>query len=149
MFSSTAFEEGWALYAEYLGNEMGLFEDSQQKFGNLNDEMLRAVRLVVDTGIHSMGWSQQRSIDYMTEHLASDSKDILNEVNRYSVWPGQALAYKTGQLKILELRKKAESALGSQFDIKEFHKAVLENGTVSLSVLEMQIDDYIRKTLKK
>ena len=147
IFNSNAFVEGWALYSERLGYEMGMYEDPEQAFGNLNDEMLRAVRLVVDTGIHSMGWDQKKAIAYMTDHLASDSKDILNEVNRYSVWPGQALGYKIGQLKIMELRKKAETALGAQFDIKEFHKAVIGNGTVSLKVLEDQVNDYIKTAM--
>jgi uncharacterized protein (DUF885 family) len=144
VYNSNAFAEGWALYAEYLGNEMGMFTDPDQRFGNLNDEMLRAVRLVVDTGIHSMGWSQQRAIAYMAHHLASDHKDIETEINRYSVWPGQALGYKVGQLKILELRHKAESVLGKNFDIKGFHKAIIGNGTVSLGVMETQVNDWIK-----
>jgi uncharacterized protein (DUF885 family) len=143
MFGSNAFVEGWALYSEYLGNEMGMYTDPDQRFGNLNDEMLRAVRLVVDTGIHAKGWSQKQAIAYAEEHLASDHKGIETEINRYSVWPGQALGYKIGQLKILELRRQAEEALGSLFDIKGFHKAVIGNGTVSLGVLETQVNDWI------
>ena len=143
MFFSNSFVEGWALYSEYLGNEMGLFKDPMQRLGNRNDDMLRAVRLVVDTGIHELGWSRQRAVDYMTTHLASDANDISNEVNRYAVWPGQALGYKLGQFKIIELRKVAEKELGPKFDIREFHRAVIGNGTVSLSVLEAQVRDYI------
>src|SRR5207248_1077922 len=100
------------LYTEYHGNEMGLFDDPKQKLGNRNDEMLRAVRLVVDTGIHAYGWTRERAVAYMREHLASDDGDIDNESNRYSVWPGQALGYKIGQIKIIELRKMAEKELG-------------------------------------
>ena len=143
MYMSNSFVEGWALYSEHLGYEMGLYDDIDQRFGNLNDEMLRAVRLVVDTGIHSKGWDQKKAIAYMTENLASDAGDILNEANRYSVWPGQALGYKIGQLKIMELRSKAEKELGPKFDIKEFHKAVIGQGTVSLKILESQVNAYI------
>jgi uncharacterized protein (DUF885 family) len=145
IYGSNSFVEGWALYSEFLGNEMGMFEDPFQRFGNLNDEMLRAVRLVVDTGIHAYGWSQKKAIAYMTDHLASDPKDIEVEINRYSVWPGQALGYKVGQLKILELRRKAEKLLGAKFDIKEFHKAVIGNGTVSLGVLEAQVNSWMNQ----
>lgn len=146
LYSSNAFAEGWALYSEYLGNEMGLFKDPAQRFGNLNDEMLRAVRLVVDTGIHAKGWSQKKAIAYARAHLASDDKDIETEINRYSVWPGQALGYKIGQLKILELRHLAEKQLGPKFDLRGFHQAVIGHGTVSLGVLEMQVNDWIKKT---
>jgi uncharacterized protein (DUF885 family) len=145
MFNSNSFVEGWALYSEYLGNEMGMYSDPMQRFGNLNDDMLRAVRLVVDTGIHSMGWSQSKAIAYMQAHLASDIGDITNEANRYSVWPGQALGYKVGQLKILELRHKAEKELGDRFDIKGFHQAVIGHGTVSLGVLETQVEQWMTK----
>jgi uncharacterized protein (DUF885 family) len=143
LFSSNSFVEGWALYSEYLGNEMGMYNDPMQRLGNLNDEMLRAVRLVVDTGIHAYGWSREKAFDYMRENLASDPKDISNEVNRYSVWPGQALGYKIGQLKIIELRRLAEKELGPRFDIKEFHKTVIGSGTVSLPVLDTQVKDWI------
>jgi uncharacterized protein (DUF885 family) len=143
IYQSNAFVEGWALYAEYLGNEMGMYTDTNQHFGHLNDEMLRAVRLVVDTGIHSMGWSQKKAIAYAREYLASDPKDIQIEINRYSVWPGQALGYKIGQLKILELRHQAEKMLGSKFDIKGFHKAVIGSGTVSLGVMETLVNNWM------
>jgi uncharacterized protein (DUF885 family) len=143
IFFSGSFVEGWALYAEYLGNEMGMYEDPMQRLGHLNDEMLRAVRLVVDTGIHSLGWSREKTIAYMKAHLATGDKDISNEANRYSVWPGQALGYKLGQLKILELRKFAEKELGADFDIKGFHAAVIGSGTVSLGVLDSQVHDWV------
>ena len=143
LYFSNSFVEGWALYSEYLGNEMGMYTDPMQRLGNLNDEMLRAVRLVVDSGIHAKGWSRKQVLKYMDEHLASDAKDISNESNRYSVWPGQALAYKIGQLKIIELRKHAEAELGSKFDIRGFHRAVIGNGTVSLPVLEQQVNEWI------
>jgi uncharacterized protein (DUF885 family) len=146
VYSSNAFVEGWALYAEYLGREMGMYADPLQRLGNLNDELLRAVRLVVDTGIHAFGWTHDKTIAYMRDHLASDAKDIENEANRYSVWPGQALGYKIGQLKIIELRKLAEQELGPKFDIKEFHRVVIGNGTVSLTVLEQQVKDWIAET---
>jgi uncharacterized protein (DUF885 family) len=144
LFSSVAFEEGWALYSEFLGNEMGMFKDPMQRLGNLNDEMLRAVRLVVDTGIHAYGWSREKAFQYMKANLASDDGDNSNEVNRYSVWPGQALGYKIGQLKIIELRRLAESTLGSRFDIKEFHRVVIGSGTVSLGILDAQVKEWIK-----
>ena len=145
LFNSNSFVEGWALYAEYLGNEMGMYKDPLQRLGNLNDDMLRAVRLVVDTGIHYYGWSQARARAYMRQYLANDEKDIDNEVNRYAVWPGQALAYKLGQLKILELRHLAKRELGSKFDIKQFHAAVIGHGTVSLTELDKQVKDWIAR----
>jgi uncharacterized protein (DUF885 family) len=148
LYFSNAFVEGWALYAEYLGNEMGLFQDPLQRFGHLNDEMLRAVRLVVDTGIHAYGWNRERTITFMKKHLATPEADISNEANRYSVWPGQALAYKTGQMKILELRRLAEKELGPRFDIRGFHEAVIGNGTLSLGVLETQVKIWIESRRK-
>ncbi len=143
LFFSNAFAEGWALYSEYLGREMGMYEEPLQYFGHLEDEMLRAVRLVVDTGIHAFGWSREKAMGYMRDHLASSEKDISNEVNRYSVWPGQALSYKVGQLKILELRRLAEKELGPLFSIRGFHGAVIGNGTVSLGLLDRQVRDWI------
>lgn len=143
MYFSGSFVEGWALYAEYLGNEMGMYTDPVQRVGHLNAEMLRAVRLVVDTGIHALGWSREKAFAYMKDHLATGDKDISNEVNRYSVWPGQALGYKLGQLKILELRRFAEKELGPRFDIKGFHAAVIGSGTVSLGVLESQVREWV------
>lgn len=148
IYNSNAFVEGWALYTEYLGREMGLFADDKQYLGHLSSEMLRAVRLVIDTGIHSKGWTRQQSIDYMAANLASDIKDVESEVERYSVWPGQALGYKIGQLKIIELRKKAEKELKNQFDIKKFHDVVLGQGTLSLFVLEKRVNKWILEQKK-
>jgi uncharacterized protein (DUF885 family) len=143
VYQSNAYVEGWAHYAEYLGNEMGMYPDPIHKFGYLDDQMLRAVRLVVDTGIHFYGWDQKKAVRYMMDHITGSRRDIEIEVNRYSVWPGQALGYKVGQLKILELRHLAEQELGSKFDIKGFHKAVIGNGTISLPVLEDQVKAWI------
>lgn len=148
IFNSNAFVEGWALYTEYLGREMGLFTDDTQYLGHLSDEMLRACRLVVDTGIHSKGWSKKKAVDFMAANLAADIKDIESEVERYSVWPGQALGYKIGQLKIIELRKKAENELKGLFDIKKFHDLVLGQGTLSLFVLEKRVDHWISEQKK-
>ncbi len=143
IFYSNAFGEGWALYAEQLGREMGLVSEPDQLVGSLSDEMLRAVRLVVDTGIHHYGWSRARVIQYMTENLASDARGIQTEADRYSVMPGQALGYKIGQLKILELRDRAKKELGPKFDIKEFHRTVLGSGTLSLPILESKVLAWI------
>lgn len=145
VFSSNAFAEGWALYVERLGRDEGWLSSPMQRMGSLSDEMLRAVRLVVDSGIHSKGWSREKTIEYMQTYLAADIRDIEIEADRYSVWPGQALAYKTGQLKILELRDFAKKQLGQKFDIKEFHKQVLQNGMVSLEILDTVIKDWVKK----
>lgn len=143
MFFSNAFAEGWALYAERLGREIGLVSEPEQMVGSLSDEMLRAVRLVVDTGIHSYGWSRTKVLKYMADNLASDARAIQIEADRYSVWPGQALGYKIGQLKILELRERAKKEMGSKFDIKEFHRVVIGSGTLSLPVLESKVNTWI------
>lgn len=143
--SYTAFIEGWALYCEGLGKEMGFYTDPYSDYGRLNFEIWRAVRLVVDTGIHAFGWSREQAIDYFREHTAMSDYNIKVEVDRYIVWPGQALAYKIGQLKISELRRRAESALGDRFDIRKFHDAVLGQGAVPLDVLEQQVDDWIAR----
>ena len=132
----SAFVEGWALYCESLGEELGMYKDPYSKFGQLGFEMWRAIRLVVDTGMHSMGWARQQSIDFFRENTGKSDQDITVEVDRYIVWPGQALAYKIGQLKIRELRTEAEKKQGGKFDERKFHDAVLENGAVPLSVLE-------------
>ncbi len=139
----TAFVEGWALYAESLGTEMGFYTDPYSKFGQLTYEMWRACRLVVDTGIHSKNWARQQAIDFMTDNTAKTEQDIAVEVDRYIVWPGQALAYKLGELKIKELRARAQTALGAKFDLGKFHNAVLDNGPLPLGVLERQIDRWI------
>jgi uncharacterized protein (DUF885 family) len=135
--------EGWGLYAESLGTEMGFYTDPYSKFGQLTYEMWRACRLVVDTGIHSKRWTRQQAIDYMTENTAKTEQDIAVEVDRYIVWPGQALAYKIGELKIRELRARAMKALGAKFDLRKFHNAILDNGPLPLAILDRQIDRWI------
>jgi uncharacterized protein (DUF885 family) len=143
IFYSVAFGEGWALYAERLGREIGLVSDPYQLVGSLADEMLRAVRLVVDTGIHAYGWPREKVLKYMTDNLPTEARGIQIEADLYSVWPGQALGYKIGQLKILELRERAKKELGAKFDIKEFHRVVIGGGTLSLPVLESKVLAWI------
>ncbi len=140
---NTAYVEGWALYAESLGPSFGLFADPYQLYGHYNDEMLRAMRLVVDTGIHALGWSRDQAIDYMLENSAMSRTDATAEVERYIAIPGQALAYKLGQLTIRRLRTEAEQALGTQFDPREFHTQVLDSGALPLAVLEDKIREWI------
>jgi uncharacterized protein (DUF885 family) len=139
----TAYVEGWALYAESLGDEMGFYTDPYSKFGQLTYEMWRACRLVVDTGIHHYGWSRQRAIDLMTENTAKTENDIAVEVDRYIVWPGQALAYKIGELKIKELREKAMKMLGQRFDLRKFHNVILDNGPLPLDMLGNEVEAWI------
>lgn len=139
----SAYGEGWGLYSEYLGNEMGIYKTPYQRFGYLTYQMWRACRLVVDTGIHHLGWSRQQAIDYLTVNTALSAREIANEVDRYISWPGQALSYELGYLKIRELRAKAEQALGAKFDIRHFHDTVLSTGSVPLPVLEQRIDRFI------
>lgn len=139
----TAFVEGWGLYSERLGIEMGLYDTPAKQMGRLSYEMWRASRLVVDTGLHSKGWSKQRAVDFMLDNTALSPANIDAEVNRYMTWPGQALAYKVGELKIRELRNRAEKALGAQFDLRAFHDTVLENGSIPLSVLEAHVERWI------
>ncbi|NNC38348.1 MAG: DUF885 domain-containing protein [Hyphomonadaceae bacterium] len=141
----TAFVEGWGLYSERLGLDVGFYETPYTNFGRLSYEMWRACRLVVDTGMHAKGWTRQQAIDYMAENTGLSLKNITNEVDRYITWPGQALAYKTGELKIRELRAKSEKELGEKFDLRLFHDAVLENGAVPLSVLEDKINAWIAR----
>jgi uncharacterized protein (DUF885 family) len=140
---NNAFTEGWALYAETLGKEMGLFDKPEDYFGHLNDEMLRAVRLVVDTGMHSKGWTREQSIAYMRETLGYPESIARSETERYMVWPAQALGYKIGSLKIVELRKRAETALGDKFSLPAFHEVVLGEGTLPLALLEAKVDRWI------
>ena len=139
----TAYVEGWGLYSESLGYDIGLYSDPYSKFGALTYDMWRAVRLVVDTGMHYKGWTRQEAIDYFTANAAKTEQDIINEIDRYLIMPGQALAYKIGQLKILELKNKAKEQLGDDFDIKEFHHAVLSQGALPLAVLEENIESYL------
>jgi len=139
----TAYTEGWGLYAESLGNDMGLYDDPYDKFGALTYEMWRAVRLVVDTGMHAFGMSRQDAIDYFLDNAPKTRLDVTNEIDRYIGGPGQALAYKIGQLTILRLRKKAQDELGDRYDIRDFHDVVLAQGAVPLDILERNVDDYI------
>ena len=139
----TAFSEGWGLYAEKLGEEMGFYKDPYSKFGQLTYEMWRACRLVVDTGMHAFGWSRERAIKFVADNTAKTENDIVVEIDRYISWPGQALAYKIGELRIIELRALAEEKLGEKFDIREFHDTVLGNGAVPLDILEQHVKDYI------
>ncbi len=139
----SAYGEGWGLYSEFLGNKMGIYKTPYQKFGYLTYQMWRACRLVVDTGIHHLGWTRQQAIDYLTVNTALSDREIANEVDRYISWPGQALSYELGYLKIRELRRKAEQALGAKFDIRHFNDTVLSTGSVPLPVLEKRIDHFI------
>lgn len=139
----SAFGEGWGLYSEYLGLEAGFYQDPYSNFGCLTYEMWRAARLVVDTGMHAQGWSRQQAIDFMASNTALSLHNVTTEIDRYISWPGQALSYKIGELTIKRLRAKAEQELGDKFDIRAFHDAVLENGSVPMSILEQQINDFI------
>ena len=141
----TGYVEGWGLYSESLGVEMGFYTDPYSKFGQLTYEMWRAIRLVVDTGIHSKGWSRQQAIDYFMVNAGKTEHDISVEVDRYIVWPGQALAYKLGELKLKELRATAAAKLGVNFDIRAFHDEILWNGAMPLGILEKRIEDWISK----
>jgi prolyl oligopeptidase len=139
----SAFVEGWALYSESLGEELGLYKDAYSKFGQLSYEMWRAVRLVVDTGMHSKGWTREQAIQFFKDNTGKTDQDITVEVDRYIVWPGQALAYKLGQLKIRELRTQAQKRQGAKFDVRAFHDAVLENGAVPLQVLNTRVEAWM------
>ena len=145
----TAYTEGWAMYAETLGSALHMYETPYEQYGQLQGELLRAARLVVDTGIHTQGWTREKAIDYMYGSGADASRDyIVSEVERYIAWPGQALAYKIGQLKILELRALAEKELGPKFDVRSFHDVVLRNGSIPLNILEEQVREWISQTQK-
>ncbi|HXV81550.1 MAG TPA: DUF885 domain-containing protein [Candidatus Binatia bacterium] len=144
----TAFVEGWGLYAESLGDELGLYDDPYSKFGQLTYEMWRAVRLVVDTGLHYMRWDRQKAIDFLRQNTAKQELEVINEVDRYIVMPGQALAYKIGQLKISAIRSKAASALGSKFDVRAFHDELLKDGALPLDLLEDKMNGWIASELR-
>ena len=140
----SAYGEGWGLYAESLGEEMGIYKDQYQQFGRLTYEMWRACRLVVDVGIHARGWTRAQAVTYLADRTALSTHEVNTEIDRYIGWPGQALSYKIGELKIKELRQRAETTLGDAFNIREFHGVILENGSVPLFVLEKRVDDYIQ-----
>jgi uncharacterized protein (DUF885 family) len=141
----SAYGEGWGLYAEFLGDEMGIYETPYEHFGKYTYEMWRACRLVVDTGIHDKGWTREEAVEYLKSNTALSIHEVNTEIDRYISWPGQALSYKIGELKIRELRKKAEETLGTKFDISAFHEIILEEGTVTLSILEKRITNYIEQ----
>lgn len=145
----SAFGEGWGLYSEFLGKEVGIYEDQYDEFGRLSYEMWRACRLVVDTGMHLMGWSRQQGIDYMLENTALSEHNVQTEIDRYISWPAQALSYKIGELEIKKLRTEAEQALGPRFDLRAFHDAVLAHGSIPLSVLRENIDIFIQQSRAK
>jgi prolyl oligopeptidase len=142
MAGYTAYVEGWALYTESLGDDLGLYTDPYSKFGRLSEEMLRAVRLVVDTGMHHKKWTRQQAIDFAAANCASSVHEIETEIDRYAAWPGQALAYKVGEIQIRELRAKAAKTLGPKFDVKTFHDTVLNVGAVPLDVLTDAVDAW-------
>lgn len=139
----TAYTEGWGLYSERLGKDLGFYQDPYNDYGRLEADIWRAIRLVVDTGVHSQHWTRQQMVDYFHDHSAIDEPNVQAEVDRYIAWPGQALGYKMGQLKILELRQKAQTALGPKFDLKQFHDVVLDSGALPMDVLEKQVDAWI------
>lgn len=145
----TAFIEGWGLYSESLGYELGLYKDPYSRFGALTYDMWRAVRLVVDTGMHYKGWTRQQAIDFFMDNAAKTEQDVVNEIDRYISWPGQALAYKIGQLKMRELRSKCEQALGEDFDVKAFHDALLGGGATPLEVLEIRMNRWLAEQLQE
>lgn len=145
----SAFGEGWGLYSEYLGEEMGMYTTPYEMFGRYTYEMWRACRLVVDTGIHYKGWSREQALKFLADNTALSMHEVTTEIDRYIGWPGQALSYKIGEIKIKALRRSAEEALGKDFNIGEFHSAILQNGSVPLSVLERQVNNYIQSVLDK
>jgi uncharacterized protein (DUF885 family) len=145
----TAFVEGWALYAERLGKEVGFYQDPVSDYGGLSSELWRAVRLVVDTGIHSKGWTRDQVVEFMRKSGALDEPTIQSETDRYIAWPAQALSYKIGQLKFLELRERARRKLGSNFNIRAFHDEMLSGGSLPLDLLETRTDKWIAQQRSK
>jgi uncharacterized protein (DUF885 family) len=145
----SAYGEGWGLYTEFLADEMGIYTTLYEKFGKFTYEMWRACRLVVDTGIHAKGWTREQAVNYMSSNTALSIHEVNTEIDRYISWPGQALSYKIGELKIRELRKMAENKLNEKFDVREFHEIILEYGTVTLSILERRINNYILKNINE
>jgi uncharacterized protein (DUF885 family) len=141
----TAFTEGWALYSERLGKEIGFYQDPYSEYGRLEADMWRAIRLVVDTGVHSKHWTRQQMVDFFHDHSSISETEIQAEVDRYIAWPAQALSYKVGQLKILELRDRAKKALGDKFDIRAFHDEVIDAGGLPLDVLDERINTWIKQ----
>jgi len=139
----TAYVEGWALYAERLGKDVGLYQDPYSDFGRLGDEMLRAVRLVVDTGVHYKHWTRQQVVDYFHQHSSEDEPDVQSETDRYIAGPAQALAYKLGELEILKLRAQAQKELGNRYDIRAFHDEILDGGALPLDVLDARVTAWI------
>jgi uncharacterized protein (DUF885 family) len=139
----TAFVEGWALYTERLGKDVGKYQDPYSDYGRLENEMWRAIRLIIDTGVHDMHWSRDSMVAYFHRYTAMDEPNVQSEVDRYIAWPGQALAYKLGQLEILKLRDEARHKLGASFDIRAFHDAVLANGALPLDVLDTEVKSWI------
>ena len=144
----TAFVEGWALYAERLGKEIGFYQDLYSDYGRLENEMWRNIRLVIDTGVHEKHWSRDQMVQYFHRFTAMDEPNVQSEVDRYIAWPGQALAYKLGQLEILELRKEAREKLGNQFDLRAFHDEVVGNGPLPLDTLRSRVEAWIAEQSK-
>jgi len=140
----SSYGEGWALYCEWLGLEMGIYKTPYERFGRLSYEMWRACRLVVDVGLHAKGWTRQQAVEYMASRTALSLHEVNTEIDRYIGWPGQALSYKMGELKIRELRETTSKALRHKFDLREFHDLILENGSVPLFTLEKIVEDYIQ-----
>ncbi|MGM1056125.1 MAG: DUF885 domain-containing protein [Bacteroidota bacterium] len=147
-FYLSAFGEGWGLYSEFLAEEMGIYTTSYELFGKLTYEQWRACRLVVDTGMHALGWTREEAVEFLRSNTALSLHEINTEIDRYISWPGQAVSYKIGEIKIRELRKKAEEALGPKFDIRDFHEVILGQGTVTLEIMEELVEDYIQEELK-
>ena len=143
---NTAFVEGWALYYENLGTDLDIYKDPYDRIGHYSMEMVRACRLVVDTGMHALGWSRQQAVEFMKKHSAASEENINSEINRYITWPGQAVGYKIGEIRIKELRKLAEDELGEQFDIKNFHEVILKSAG-PMDVVDKEVKRYIKMTL--